>query len=75
MRINSKMSKTQIIATIIAILFLIILIQNTEVVEFRFFFWQVAMSRIIMLGLALLIGFIIGYIVAHNKSRKKNKPF
>ncbi len=66
------MSKTQIFVTIIVILCLIVLIQNTEVVEFRFFFWQVEMSRIIMMGLVLLIGFIFGYIVAHNKSKKRD---
>lgn len=51
---------------ILAILLLtaIILIQNTEVVEFKIFFWQISMSRIILFPVLLVIGFIVGYIIA-----------
>jgi uncharacterized integral membrane protein len=58
-------------------LFLIILIQNTQVVTLRLLFWKVGMSQIILVPLIMLIGFILGYLVAkvtsgsHAKQGKK----
>ena len=56
---------------------LIILLQNTQVVTVRLFFWKVSMSQIILISLTLLIGFVIGFIfttVLSKRSRKKDKP-
>jgi uncharacterized integral membrane protein len=64
-------AKTIIIVVLIA-LFVIILLQNTEVVTFQLLFWKIGMSRIILLFFMLLIGFISGYITARI-TRKKNK--
>ena len=44
-------------------LFLIVLLQNTQVVSLRFLFWQLSMSQIILLPLVILIGFVIGIFV------------
>jgi len=49
---------------ILAILFLIFLIQNTQVVTLRLYFWKISMSQIILIPLVLVLGFIIGYVVA-----------
>jgi len=56
-------AKTIIILVIIA-LFVIILIQNTQVVTLRLFFWKVGMSQIILIPLTIVIGLVIGFIVA-----------
>lgn len=40
----------------------IILLQNTQVVSFRIFFWSISMSRIIFFGLLIGIGFGIGFL-------------
>jgi len=61
-------TKTIIILVLIA-LFLIILIQNTQVVEVQIFFWKMAMSRIIMIPLLLIMGFVIGYLVATGRKK------
>lgn len=63
------MKPKTIIVLIIAALFLIILLQNTQVVTLRLYFWQLTMSRIILLVVTLLIGFIVGYIVAKVTTR------
>lgn len=56
--------KPKNIALVIAgILFFIVLIQNTQVVSLKFLFWKLSMSRIILLPLVMLIGFIIGFFV------------
>lgn len=61
-------AKTIIILILIA-LFVIILIQNTQVLTVQLFFWEVSMSRIILICLLMLVGFIIGFLVA--KVRRK----
>lgn len=58
------MKAKTIIILIIAALFLIILLQNTQVVTLRLYFWQLTMSRIVLLVVTLLVGFVVGFIVA-----------
>jgi uncharacterized integral membrane protein len=55
--------KTIVILVLVA-LFAIILIQNTQVVTLRLLFWKVGMSQIILVPLTMVIGFILGYLVA-----------
>jgi len=45
----------------LATLFVIIVLQNTQVVDIRFLFWQLSMSRIILLLFSLVVGFAGGY--------------
>jgi len=67
-------AKTTVVLVLIA-LFVIILIENTQVVSLRLFFWKISMSQIILTPLTILIGFVIGYIVAkvtaHDNRREK----
>lgn len=64
-------TKTIIILVLVA-LFLIILLQNTQVVEIRLLFWTISMSRIILLPLTLLVGCILGYIFCKIRTQKKD---
>jgi uncharacterized integral membrane protein len=52
-------------------LVLIFVIQNTQVVEFRFLFWTFAMSRALMLFGTLAIGFIAGWLLTYPKRRQQ----
>jgi len=52
-----------IVLLILCLLFIIILLQNTEVVSFQILFWKLTMSRIILLPLVLLAGLIAGFII------------
>ena len=63
------MKQKTIIILILIVLAIVILIQNTQVVEVQIFFWKIAMSRIILIAFMLIVGFVIGYLVA--KSQKK----
>jgi uncharacterized integral membrane protein len=58
------MKPKTIIALVLIALFVIILVQNTQVVTLRLFFWKIAMSQIILIPLTMLIGLALGYIVA-----------
>jgi len=60
-----------LILSIIIILFLIFLIQNTQVVTLHLYFWKISMSQIILIPLVLIIGFVIGYTVAIFNRKKK----
>ena len=61
--------------SILIVLFLLVVVQNTQVVEFQFLFWKIGMSRIIVISFMMLIGFVIGYLVARmEKDTKKKKP-
>lgn len=60
-----------IVVLVIAALFLIFLIQNTQVVTLRLYFWEISMSQIILIPLAILVGFVFGFILA--KIPWKNK--
>ena len=52
------------IVGILSILFVILLLQNTEVVSLKLFFWEISMSRILFFPVLLLTGFVIGFVVA-----------
>lgn len=53
-----------IITAILAVLFGVLLMQNSEVVSLKLFFWEISMSRIIFFPLLVLIGFVVGFVVA-----------
>ena len=60
-----------IVVLVIVGLFLVFLIQNTQVVTLRLYFWEISMSQIILIPLAILVGFVFGFIVA--KIPRKDK--
>jgi uncharacterized integral membrane protein len=53
-----------IIGLILLVLLAVLLIQNTQVVTFRLYFWKIAISQIILVPLAVILGFILGFLVA-----------
>ena len=50
------------VLTLVA-LFVIIVLQNTQVVDIRILFWRLSMSRIILLLFSLGVGLATGYYV------------
>lgn len=71
------MMKPKLIVVLVLIaLFLIVLIQNTQVVTLRLFFWKIGMSQIILIPLTMLIGFVVGYLVTRvTGNRFKEKKY
>jgi uncharacterized integral membrane protein len=53
-----------IIILILVVLFVVIAIQNTQAVTIQILFWKISMSRIIFIPLLMLLGFVIGFLVA-----------
>jgi uncharacterized integral membrane protein len=62
-----------IIGLILLILLAVLLVQNTQVVTFRLYFWKIAISQIILVPLAVILGFILGFLVAKVSGGEK-KP-
>jgi uncharacterized integral membrane protein len=63
-----------IIIVILAILALILIIQNTGVVPIQLLFWRIWMSRIVLIVLMLAIGFGIGFVLAKLTGKKGTGP-
>ncbi len=61
------------LVAILALVILIFLAQNVEVVKVSFLFWEISMSRAILLFFSLLAGFIIGWFLHSFLSYRKNK--
>lgn len=58
-----------IAAAVLAVLCLVVVLQNTDVVTVRFLAWEAALSQVILLLLVLLAGFLLGYLVARLRAR------
>ena len=48
---------------VLVLLSLVVIVQNTEVVSVRSLFWDLVMSRIILLALSIAVGVIIGFLL------------
>jgi len=58
---------------VVGVLFVIFLFQNMDEVALRVYFWQVSMPKVILVPLAILIGFVAGFVVAKITGRPR-KP-
>lgn len=66
---NIKMI-TSLILTGLAVIFII---QNVTVVEVRFLFWTVPISRALLIFLALAVGIIIGWTLRSLSSSRRDE--
>ena len=53
-----------IVITMGLVLLFIVLLQNTQIVTVKLFFWEMSMSRIILIFFVMLIGFVLGYVLS-----------
>ncbi|HBR14005.1 MAG TPA: DUF1049 domain-containing protein [Candidatus Omnitrophica bacterium] len=60
------MKPKMIVVVLVIVMALIILSQNTQVVTVHVLFWDLSMSRIILIPFLLLVGFIIGFFIGKN---------
>lgn len=67
MNINRKIY----IGLALLLLVLVFIVQNAVVVEIRWLFWTLTMSRSLMILFVLAIGIAIGWILGSHFSRKR----
>jgi len=60
-----------VVILVLLLLFLVIIVQNTEVVSVRLLFWDLEMSRIILLALSLAVGVIVGFLLGRPWRRRE----
>ena len=58
---------------IVIIFVLIILLQNSNMVTFRFLFWKLSVSQILLLPATLIVGFGIGAVTVLLSTKKKQR--
>lgn len=68
------MNVKRIVIIILVILAVILIAQNTEVMPIQLLFWQILMSRIVLIVLMLGLGFGIGFILAKVTGKKHTPP-
>ncbi len=66
------MKSRVIFVLVIALFALILLLQNAQQVVFRFFFWSVQASQLLLVVLMLAFGFVIGFVTGKLSGRKKS---
>jgi uncharacterized integral membrane protein len=59
-----EMSKKTIVILVLIVLAIVVVIQNSAMVELQVFFWKIIMSRIIFMVGLLAIGFALGFLFA-----------
>ena len=57
----------------VGVLIAIFVFQNTAIVEVRLFFWTVTLSRVLLLGAAILLGFFGGLAAGWEWFGKKKR--
>ena len=64
--------KAKIVLVLVLVILLgVLLIQNTQVVTYRLYFWTISMSQVILVPLIALAGFLIGYIFGTMRRKKE----
>jgi len=63
-----------IAAGVLALLLLILIVQNSEVVSLRLLFWEFQMSRVVLILLTAIAGFVCGYLVAGLGALRSRNP-
>ena len=62
-----------VVIVILAILCLIVVLQNTEQVESRLLFTTVKMPRAVLLFGTTLVGFVLGVLAGHSRSKERRQ--
>lgn len=60
-----------VIIIVLCILSLTLVAQNTQVVSFKLWFWNLTMSRVLLLAGSLSVGVIIGLLLGRPWKRRK----
>jgi uncharacterized integral membrane protein len=67
------MSFRLILTLVLTVLVTVFVLQNTAVVEIRFLFWTVAMSRALLIVVMLVIGMALNWLLHGYIALRRNK--
>lgn len=70
---NGAVSPITIIVIFLLCIFTIFIIQNTAIVEIKFLFWKVSLSRVVLLLGALFTGILTGFFIGWEVTSKDRR--
>lgn len=70
---NERMNLKSISILILLAVFVIVSIQNVEVIPVHFLFWKIEISKLLLLIITLVIGILVGMIIPGFFSKSKNE--
>ena len=65
------MNMKRVVTIVCGLLYLVFVIQNTQVVEVRFLFWSTQVSRALILAGTFVLGFISGQLWSWIRRKKE----
>jgi uncharacterized integral membrane protein len=66
------MNFKSIVALILLALFIIVSLQNVEVIPVRFLFWKMEISKLLLLIITLVVGILVGMFIPGLLKKSKN---
>ena len=63
-----------VVIIVLTVLLIIFVLQNTEIVVVKFWFWDLSLPRALLLFVTFAVGLIIGLMVPTSKKEKKPDP-
>jgi len=60
-----------VVILVLLLLFVIVIAQNAKVVTVRLLFWDLEMSRIVLLALTLAVGVVVGFLLGRPWRRRR----
>ncbi len=61
------------IVLLLVMLFIVLIAQNTGEDSITFLFWTAKMSRIVLLGIAFLVGIVVGFLLGRPWRRRRTE--
>lgn len=64
--------KTKVVVIILlAILLIVFVLQNTEIVNVNFFFWDLSIPRALLVFVCFAVGLVFGLLIPSSRSKKE----
>ncbi|MDO9548199.1 MAG: LapA family protein [Candidatus Marinimicrobia bacterium] len=62
-----------ILSLVVAVLVVIFIVQNVAVVDIKFLFWKLSISRSLMMFFLIIVGIIIGWLLKGASFHRKSE--
>jgi putative membrane protein len=63
-----------VVIIVLTVLLIIFVLQNTDIVVVKFWFWDLSLPRALLLFVTFAVGLIIGFMVPTSRKEKRPEP-
>jgi len=74
-KFNLTMKPKTVAILLVALLSLIILIQNSKAVIFQLLFWRITIPLVILILLVFVAGFMLGYVSIRQYDKRRKRGY